>query len=123
MTVLGRERAALRTLLFRVLEVRSQFTPLTGVLAAAAEAKAADAEREAVISGMRCGEEDRRETLQVLADRAPEPFASLLGEHRTELRRLSADVAGAVADLAAHDSTLSEALEGLPLPALRSFLR
>jgi hypothetical protein len=93
--VLAREQRALERLLFRLHHAR-------GVLASDDDrflAMAAD-ELEAAAHAVRELEAARaavlglqsRETLRALADGAPEPYSSMLQEHRAELGRLAGEV-------------------------------
>lgn len=120
--MLGKERSALRALLFRLHETRSLSVSSTELDESAAGVRAADAEREAVLACLVATDGVRGTSLRAIARTAHEPFASMLEEHRTELRRLSAEIAGAVRDLEA-GGVQPDALKALRLPSLKSFLR
>ena len=94
-TVLAREQRALERLLFRLHHARGvlatdddRFLAMAAdeLEAAAHAVRELEAARAAVVAAQEAT------TLQALADGAPEPYSSLLQEHRAELGRLAGEI-------------------------------
>lgn len=100
--VLGDERRLLETLVFRLLEARALLTSgearflgwaASDIEAAAAAVREVELRRATVVCAMHG---DDRATILTLTDAAPEPWGTLLEDHRASLGRLAAEVGAAL---------------------------
>ena len=100
--VLGDERRLLENLVFRLLEARALLTgnevrflgwAAADVEAAAASVREVELRRATVVCAL---SGDDRATITTLVRTAPEPWATLLEDHRASLGRLAAEVGAAL---------------------------